>query len=79
MVYTSYFGKMRSFPPNMIPIAICGGIPDWYKLGISKVWWIKDGYGIRSWLLSGNFFKFGSKHMTTIIMSAIIMHWFWIN
>lgn len=31
MVYTSYFGKMRSFPPNVIPIAICGGIPDWYK------------------------------------------------
>ena len=31
MVYTSYFGKMKSFPPNVIPIAICGGIPDWYK------------------------------------------------
>lgn len=31
MVYTSYFGKMRSFPHNIIPIAICGKIPDWYK------------------------------------------------
>ena len=43
MVYTSYFGKMKSFPPNMIPIAICGGIPDWYKEGmIDKGWlWYK--------------------------------------
>lgn len=31
MVYTSYFGKMKSFPPNVTPIAICGGIPEWYK------------------------------------------------
>lgn len=31
MVYTSYFGKMKLFPSNMIPIAICGGVPDWYK------------------------------------------------
>lgn len=31
MVYTSYFGKMRSFPANVIPVAICGGIPEWYK------------------------------------------------
>lgn len=30
MVYTSYFGKMRSFPANVIPVAICGGIPEWY-------------------------------------------------
>lgn len=31
MVYTSYFGKMKSFPSNIIPIAICGKAPDWYK------------------------------------------------
>jgi hypothetical protein len=31
MVYTSYFGQMRNFPENVIPVAICGGIPTWYK------------------------------------------------
>ena len=30
MIYTSYFGKMRKFPDNCIPVAICGGIPEWY-------------------------------------------------
>lgn len=30
MVYTSYFGKMKSFLPNMISIAICGEIPNWF-------------------------------------------------
>lgn len=40
MVYTSYFGKMRSFPSNIIPIAICGGIPDWYKLGMENKGWL---------------------------------------
>jgi hypothetical protein len=31
MIYTSYFAKMRKFPENFIPVAICGGIPEWYK------------------------------------------------
>lgn len=48
MIYTSYFAKMNKFPSNMIPVAICGGIPSWYtgkwyrkpapKLGFFKEW-----------------------------------------
>lgn len=30
MIYTSYFGKLKSLPKNIVPIAICGGIPEWY-------------------------------------------------
>ncbi len=31
MIYTSYFAKLRSLPNNVIPIAICGKAPYWYK------------------------------------------------
>ena len=31
MIYTSYFARIKNLPKNAIPIAICGGIPDWYK------------------------------------------------
>lgn len=31
MIYTSYFGKMRKFPNNVIPVAICALVPSWYK------------------------------------------------
>ena len=31
MIYTSYFAKLKSLPKNVIPIAICGKAPDWYK------------------------------------------------
>ena len=31
MIYTSYFAQMRNFPKNYIPVAICGGLPNWYK------------------------------------------------
>lgn len=31
MIYTSYFGKIKSLPNNIIPIAICGKAPDWYS------------------------------------------------
>jgi len=31
MIYTSYFGQMKNFPEDAIPIAICGGIPNWYE------------------------------------------------
>lgn len=30
MIYTSYFAKLKSLPPNIIPISICGKAPDWY-------------------------------------------------
>lgn len=30
MIYTSYFGQLRNFPVNFIPISICGGVPKWY-------------------------------------------------
>lgn len=29
-IYTSYFGQIKNFPEDAIPIAICGGIPNWY-------------------------------------------------
>ena len=31
MIYTSYFGKLKSLPDNIVPISICGKVPDWYK------------------------------------------------
>ena len=31
MIWTSYFAQMRNFPKDFVPIAICGGIPDWYN------------------------------------------------
>ena len=30
MIYTSYFGQLRNFPVNFIPISICGSVPKWY-------------------------------------------------
>jgi hypothetical protein len=29
-MYTSYFSMMRKFPKELVPVAICRGIPDWY-------------------------------------------------
>ena len=31
MIYTSYFGKLKSLPDNIVPISICGKAPNWYK------------------------------------------------
>ena len=31
MIYTSYFGKMRKLPKDIITVAICVGVPKWYK------------------------------------------------
>lgn len=31
MIYTSYFGKLKSFPDNIVPMAICAKAPNWYK------------------------------------------------
>ncbi len=30
MIYTSYFGRLRKLPTDIVPVAICGQIPDWY-------------------------------------------------
>lgn len=37
MIYTSYFAQIRNFPENVIPIAISGGLPQWY----SGLWYKK--------------------------------------
>lgn len=31
MIYTSYFAKLKSLPDNIVPIAICAKVPNWYK------------------------------------------------
>lgn len=31
MIYTSYFGKLKSLPDHIIPISICGKAPEWYQ------------------------------------------------
>ena len=31
MIYTTYFSKLKDLPSNIIPIAICGKSPDWYR------------------------------------------------
>ena len=30
MIFTSYFGNLKNLPKDIVPIAICGKIPDWY-------------------------------------------------
>ena len=30
MIFTSYFAKIKKFPKNVTPIAICAKVPDWY-------------------------------------------------
>ena len=31
MIYTSYFGKLKSLPKNIVPVAICGKLPPFYS------------------------------------------------
>lgn len=31
MIYTTYFAQIKRLPEFVIPIAICGKSPDWYK------------------------------------------------
>lgn len=31
MIYTSYFANLRNIPSDIIPISICGKVPDWYS------------------------------------------------
>jgi hypothetical protein len=46
-MYTTYFAKLRSLPNNIVPIAICGKSPSWYK-GLEykklapKYWFFKE-------------------------------------
>lgn len=47
MIYTSYFGKIKSLPSNCYPIAICGKVPEWYsgmqyKKLAPKYWFFKQ-------------------------------------
>lgn len=37
MIYTSYFAKLRNLPEDIVPVAICGGVPKWYKGKVYKV------------------------------------------
>jgi len=30
-IFTTYFAKLKKLPEDIIPIAICGKSPDWYK------------------------------------------------
>ncbi len=48
MIYTTYFAKLRKLPETITPIAICGGLPEFYtglvykklapKWSFFKVW-----------------------------------------
>jgi len=31
LIYTTYFGNLRKLPSDIVPIAICAKVPDWYK------------------------------------------------
>lgn len=31
MIWTSYFGQMKNFPKDFVPIGICGGLPNYYN------------------------------------------------
>ena len=30
-IYTSYFNNLKNLPQDYVPVAICGGVPDWYE------------------------------------------------
>lgn len=30
MLYTTYFAKLRTLPPDITPVSICGKTPEWY-------------------------------------------------
>lgn len=30
MLYTTYFAKLRTLPPDITPVSICGKAPEWY-------------------------------------------------
>ena len=30
MLYTTYFAKLRTLPPDITPVSICGTTPEWY-------------------------------------------------
>lgn len=30
MIYTTYFGRVKDLPKDIVPIAICGKSPDWW-------------------------------------------------
>lgn len=36
MIYTSYFGKLKKFPDDLIPIAICAKCPNGYQGAVYK-------------------------------------------
>lgn len=47
IIYTSYFGKLKQLPKYIVPIAICGKSPDWYKglefkLLAPKYWFFQE-------------------------------------
>lgn len=31
LIFTSYFGNLKSLPKNFIPISICGKAPEWFN------------------------------------------------
>ena len=30
LIYTTYFAKLNKLPKDVVPIAICGKVPEWY-------------------------------------------------
>ena len=30
LIYTTYFAKLNKLPKDIVPIAICGKVPEWY-------------------------------------------------
>lgn len=30
MIYTSYFGRLKNIPDDIVRVTICGGVPEWY-------------------------------------------------
>ena len=47
-IYTSYFAKLNQLPQDVVPVAICGKSPEWYKGLEYKVlapkWWFYNEY-----------------------------------
>lgn len=72
MIYTSYFGKLNKLPKDVVPIAICGKVPDWYlgkqyKKLAPKYWFFKE------WKETHNN-EFYIKHFNREVLGALNPH-----
>jgi len=69
-IYTSYFAKIRSFPKDFEPIAICGGIPSWYNGSWTKILAPKIGF-FNEWKYNNHDNQYYTDHFYSEVLSEL--------